>query len=236
MEITIWSQFSSNHSADFTVVGVFETVEDARKASGLLREELVKIASWFENPANQDAIQKVLSQPDFDDRQPFPPEIELDAKYQTGFSYAATDWLWYSDEAERAVIRFENMVFISNYPTSFRTWSGDEPFEKLMASVGGEVGCDCIVVRGTARNVELAKQLYSLIIQRAKGQGEMFVPWLVLTSYNSEPTTEVIEISFSCEEPWEDCRKMRDFFNRFGCTNITFKVYRECEDLEKPTH
>jgi hypothetical protein len=32
MKITLWQQFSSNHSASFTVVGMFDTPDSAEQA------------------------------------------------------------------------------------------------------------------------------------------------------------------------------------------------------------
>jgi hypothetical protein len=48
MHIRIWSQFSANHSAGFTVVGQFETSEQAAVVAEEIRAILRKIAQWHE--------------------------------------------------------------------------------------------------------------------------------------------------------------------------------------------
>ena len=44
MKISIWQQFSSNHSANFELVGQFPTVEEAEKAYAILLDILTVIA------------------------------------------------------------------------------------------------------------------------------------------------------------------------------------------------
>jgi hypothetical protein len=46
MRVSIWQQFSSNHSGHFWVVGTFKTVEDAQKAYDELRAMLTEIDRW----------------------------------------------------------------------------------------------------------------------------------------------------------------------------------------------
>src|SRR5690349_13647690 len=43
MRIHIWQQFTSNHSANYTIVGLFDSIEKARETSDYLRELLVDI-------------------------------------------------------------------------------------------------------------------------------------------------------------------------------------------------
>ena len=234
MKISLWQQFSSNHSADFTVVGVFQTIDEAKAAVTLLRDELVKIASWFEDLANKEVISERIDRPDYTDRQLLPPEKELDAKYGTGFTYAPTDWLWYSDEADGAVVRFENIVFISNHLTSFRTWSGKEPFEKLMEAVGGTVGCDCMVVTCKVPSAETAKTLYNQFILRKKEPEKYFyLPYLDLAPFCAEPDSEILKlIFFNDGDIWEDLRKLRELLKTWQCENIQYQVFRDCDDAQ----
>src|SRR5579864_8296453 len=48
MGISIWRQFSSNHSANFTVVGQFETPERAHEVAEEMRAMLRAIGEWWE--------------------------------------------------------------------------------------------------------------------------------------------------------------------------------------------
>jgi hypothetical protein len=45
MRVSIWQQFSSNHSSFFTVAGIFKTVELAEKATHELRSIIKTILS-----------------------------------------------------------------------------------------------------------------------------------------------------------------------------------------------
>lgn len=44
----IWRQFSSNHSGQFTVVGMFATAEQAAQAATTIRQILTTIAEWYQ--------------------------------------------------------------------------------------------------------------------------------------------------------------------------------------------
>lgn len=46
MKITIWQQFSSNHSASYTIVGEFTTQEEARNAAEKITTIIQQIAAW----------------------------------------------------------------------------------------------------------------------------------------------------------------------------------------------
>lgn len=46
MRISIWQQFSSNHSSGFTVVGEFATRSEAENAANKIREILYRLKDW----------------------------------------------------------------------------------------------------------------------------------------------------------------------------------------------
>src|SRR5258708_2887023 len=48
MRISIWQQFSSNHSADFIIVGTFNSVSEAEQSAKMLRGILRRIASYWQ--------------------------------------------------------------------------------------------------------------------------------------------------------------------------------------------
>ena len=57
MKITVWQQFSSNHSSRFTIVGVFNTLTVAENAAAEIRGILQKIQQWHEdNPEKSEAL------------------------------------------------------------------------------------------------------------------------------------------------------------------------------------
>ena len=54
MKISIWRQFSSNHSADFTLVGEFATAEQATEAAEKIRTILREVATFWQSiPAEE---------------------------------------------------------------------------------------------------------------------------------------------------------------------------------------
>ena len=58
MRISIWQQFSSNHSSSFTIIGTFENSEAAQRAAIEFRAILEKIVGWYQEPSHE----AVLSQ------------------------------------------------------------------------------------------------------------------------------------------------------------------------------
>jgi hypothetical protein len=52
MRVSIWNQFSSNHSGSMTIVGNFETIEKAMEAEGTLRQIIEEVNDWFDRPEN----------------------------------------------------------------------------------------------------------------------------------------------------------------------------------------
>src|SRR5687768_7863721 len=51
MKISLWQQFSSNHSNGFQVVGIFESVDDAANVETRLKQLLNEATRWHkENP------------------------------------------------------------------------------------------------------------------------------------------------------------------------------------------
>jgi hypothetical protein len=108
MRVSIWQQFSSNHSSSFTVVGQFASVEEANAAAKEFRELLVQVeplleitrAAWkkaWEKAATQ--TKSRLEQHDIVSKQ-FPnareltkPEREFSEKYNIEWDERGIDWL-----------------------------------------------------------------------------------------------------------------------------------------------
>src|SRR5215468_2482654 len=74
MRITIWQQYSSNHSSDFTVVGTFQTHEAAENAAQQFRSMLATIVNWYKLPENRAVAREVLNNYEFP---PVPPELQI---------------------------------------------------------------------------------------------------------------------------------------------------------------
>ncbi|GIK66235.1 MAG: hypothetical protein BroJett018_40290 [Chloroflexota bacterium] len=79
MKISIWQQFSSNHSAHFTLVGLFETPADAQNVAGNIRKILNLIAAWHD--ANPQESERIFDDPWIETAPISPPEQAVAAEY-----------------------------------------------------------------------------------------------------------------------------------------------------------
>lgn len=94
MKISIWQQFSSNHSSYFGITGTFKTFEEAHQAYDELRRILMEIDQWHrENVADSDAYHK-----NWDSSQPTaaPPELEIAKRYSIEWP-DTIDWMGWAD-------------------------------------------------------------------------------------------------------------------------------------------
>src|SRR5215467_11223655 len=111
MHILIWQQFSSNHSANFTVVGTFASSGEANKAAEALLVTLKTISDWYSDPANAEIVRK--RQENADDAYKYtPPEVAMKNQYQLDETFIPIDWI--KGCIEEAVHVFENRVFVNN--------------------------------------------------------------------------------------------------------------------------
>ena len=82
MRISIWPQFSSNHSANFEIVGVFETHDLAHHTAETLREEFQAIDA-----------QRMGYEPYCHDCPPTTAEALLAKQYGIDWGEFSLDWL-----------------------------------------------------------------------------------------------------------------------------------------------
>lgn len=137
MKITVWQQFSSNHSASFTVVGKFPSVEAAQKAEAEINDILQQIETWWENLSEADHelwLERVQEQ-----RLVTPVETALAQNYGIEWQYGLDRHIWFWDEHYyNAVQNFEHFLFIQN-PNLDDFWREPQPFNYLLEKLGAEV-------------------------------------------------------------------------------------------------
>ncbi|MEO8610286.1 MAG: hypothetical protein ABI690_20490 [Chloroflexota bacterium] len=153
MRISIWQQFSSNHSASFTIAGKFESTERAEAVAHELRHILQTISNYWQQYGNKErtTIENRL----IETEQLTPPEIAFRDQYQVGwteyFGSGKTfplDWV-HGDWALEGVRVFRNIVYLE--PPG-NTYAGPKPFDAIMEKLGGqlavweEVGDGALVV------------------------------------------------------------------------------------------
>jgi hypothetical protein len=139
MRISIWRQFAGNHSADFAIVGTFETAEWAATVAEELRAMLRAVGAWraqFDGDpdALDDAKQELFDR----DLMP-PPEEAIKAQYQLDWN-RLLDWVPDPEIADVAVFQHETMVVLQP-PAS--TWNGPVPFDTIMEQLGGALAIIC---------------------------------------------------------------------------------------------
>ena len=124
MKISIWKQFSSNHSANYTVVGVFESAQQAQEA----RETIITIheenANWYrDNNLYPRSLQN-----------PSPIEEKYSKLY--GFDWKEElDWAWY--RPEKPIAHFDRLVIIDT--STVDTWQTGHQFVNLLSAMGANV-------------------------------------------------------------------------------------------------
>jgi hypothetical protein len=136
MRISIWQQFSSNHSGDYTVVGVFESETAAYFAGITLKYYVAQIATW--NQLNWFKLKDYGWKPN-------PAELTLAEHYGIDWK-EPIDWLrhyrgrWYprfdQREPEENVINADRLVFVESFGLS-DTWQTGHQFVGLITGLGG---------------------------------------------------------------------------------------------------
>src|SRR5262245_35393609 len=85
MKVSVWQQFSSNHSANFEVVGKFESVEQAQQSELKIRDIIQQIGDYYRNHYNEQEFDAALERGDLHNLSPVEQAIKDE--------YKADEWL-----------------------------------------------------------------------------------------------------------------------------------------------
>jgi hypothetical protein len=132
MRISIWQQFSSNHSSTFTVVGRFGTKAAARDVVSRFTDIFQTIPEWSRESENREWLKQHREN---EYHPPTPLEIEFGKQYGVDWGERGIDWL--GAIPEERIRQIGKDVFIT---TDGDTWSHPTPILNLMAKFGGQVG------------------------------------------------------------------------------------------------
>jgi hypothetical protein len=132
MKLTLWQQFSSNHSANFTVVGQFETVEEAQRAEDEINRFTRDVLTYWQGLSEEERAAKW-------DRvwqhcELTPPEIKWRDELGLTEYTRGIDWIREEIVLEKAVSRYKNLVFVRDGAS---TRTGRQPFDEMLRHLGG---------------------------------------------------------------------------------------------------
>ncbi len=129
MKLSIWQQFSSNNSSDFTIIGVFDSPEQAKQAAEEVQRILNRIRDW--HTANQESAQELY---DLWASGEYPSpmsavEKELAQEYNVHW-IGAIDWF---DRVEVHTLMDRLVVVQPDFHVDY----GPSPFDQIMNRLGG---------------------------------------------------------------------------------------------------
>lgn len=130
MRISLWREFASNHSNNFTVVGEFTTPQAARLAADKLLDILRTVSDWHKKyPYGYKKIKN---------RELSPPEIILAEHYEIEWT-KSIDFFWYGDESSTpaSLVHVIGNHVLFGSPKRYETWTSQQPFIELFQKLGG---------------------------------------------------------------------------------------------------
>ena len=199
MKISIWQQFSANHSSDFTLIGEFPDMEQATHAFQELDSLVKEIDAW-----NEIHSVEYLGLPT-------PIEYEAGRRYDVEFPIS-TDWLDGGGASEHAVKQIDNYVTMSTqYRSNELAAVGNRrAFEEILVKLGatsvsndyGIVSVSCRAPdQHTLKSIvaEISEYLSS-IRDKSRREAisystELFFPpppWLVFWNGERDPEAEAL--------------------------------------------
>ncbi len=153
IRLSIWRQFSSNHSSNFAIIGTFASGEAAQQAIATLEQLLDSISRFYADPANEAEWGHLWETWDWSAGTPpaaTPVEREIGKRYGVEWPHAI-DWF---DQYELRTFLQDNIVLLAT--------SGDVdmwayPMNVIMERIGGNVATDNPegTVNPTAAGVDL---------------------------------------------------------------------------------
>src|SRR5688572_1206998 len=135
MRLSLWQQFSSNHSADFTVVGTFENAEAAAQAGEELRSILNRLDQWWK-ALDRDEFGRWRDHSETPVITPIEKQISTEYEVKWPFMLSWPFWGW--DRSESPVQVYREFVFVIA-PLIIDFWCGPQPFDSLLERLNGEV-------------------------------------------------------------------------------------------------
>ena len=218
MKISIWHQFSSNHSATYTIIGEFQDHESAIKAGDKLKQIILEIREWnLRHTTKSDRESGRWKQPN-------PVEIRYAKEYNFDWK-ESVDWLRFYPSTKHIrkgawrdlllnVIIFDRFVFVTSPPAD-STWQVGHQFANLFKAMNakvhglnnyGEVPDDdtemlwggLLSVVCEAPSLPIAEKVYSELDKHQTSIAP--IPWIVFHPHFSRLTNDLPQTEFLDQE------------------------------------
>jgi hypothetical protein len=232
MRVSIWQQFSSNHSNSFTVVGTFASEEDAAQAAATLYE----IFGYIGEQSFR-----------YFDPEPVPAEQYYGEEYDIQWD-RHLDWV--NLYSAQHIMKLDNVLFVG--PMGIDTYLGAYVIDELVAKLGGHVQKEeemrdtslRATVKAQAPDYKTAQRLHSEISAyldrkdaywQAHAYGDAPAPpWIF--HYRNKPKAESyygVEFAEKLDALWEIIQQQRS--DHAPDTKSQFQAWlQEQDDLVKP--
>ncbi|MCQ3932615.1 MAG: hypothetical protein DPW16_19370 [Chloroflexi bacterium] len=239
MRISIWQQFASNHSANYTVVGIFESAEKAYQVGQVILEFIRELVEWN----NENNIYDFYKTHGW---KPTPVEESLIEKYKIEWD-KPLDWgssinvpgRW-SIPIDDFIRIFDKIVFVST-PISDATWQTGNQFIQLFQALGGTSARDtdlgarsmdenenesfelCVDISCAAPSLLIAEEVFGKIQALFEGKNAHDMPWVIYHPKFAEKTDGI-----SPEDYWE---QERIFFQEANAWSEFYKAHVNKKDI-----
>lgn len=229
MHISIWQQFSSNHSADFTVVGTFESPEKAAEVAAPLRQMMREIAIFWRDMSE---ARRYEWEQGADSGNLTPIEEKwrdyfgVDWPKTDGGQYQRIDWLSPDpDEADTSIILFDEHLLIT---TLEETASSHRHMVAILEQCGGQTArasdmdelALCVMVTCMAPDEATAEELMGEVTEDQMGYFTVADKyWECFTPEAQPPVREGLNITY-----WLGLLR---FFTPYGSGLESFQKYLE---------
>lgn len=224
MRISIWQQFSSNHSSFFTIVGEFKTDEDANAAYQTWYELITSVTDWWK--------QRDQSPYWNWEHGPSDPETDFSKKHDITWQENPIDWFGQPNELQKVLQKVRNRVLVN---VEFETWQSPELAEKIMSSLGGKT------IKQTSEDITLlvnfscygpdekkAQEVYTDWVSRIKVDerwgNDLLPPWETIFSLDITKT-QIMGKALYFQVAFFHLRELAEMVNYFERLGFTNRIY-----------
>lgn len=238
MHYTLWQQFSSNHSANFTLVGRFATARKAQTVGKEIRTFLRTLGAYWDETGGLE----------YDDEEGeyseelTPPEEEFQAKYNLTTYETALDWCQSEGTADDVLHVYRDFVVL--IPDN-ETWNETAPFAEFIEKRGGvplstsgmEVGSLLFRLHAIFASEVQATDAWNQIEQETDIAGTptfriSSLPFVTGNVSRDDATIRFDDVDVLWPEGYPGLKALFDFVEAFPDVSITYEFYQSMPATE----